>query len=62
MIKFRNRRCSNDDMVPSACLGIDIDATQKSILQPTTRDFVQKRIINCASGDGARLKLGQKES
>ena len=61
MIKFRNRRCSNDDMAPSACLGIDADATQKSIIQPTTRDFVQKSVINCSSGGGARLKLAKRK-
>jgi len=63
MIKFRNRRYCNDDMVmtSSASLAIDIDKTQKSIIRPTTRDHVEKSVINCASGDGARLKLAKRK-
>ena len=63
MIKFRNRRYCNDDMVmtPSASLAIDIDKTQKSIIRPTTRYYVEKSVINCASGDGARLKLAKRK-
>jgi len=51
----------NDETLPSARLAIDVDATQKSILKPSMKDFLQKSIINCASGDGARLKLSKRK-
>ena len=64
MIKFRKTHGTENarslSTSPSMYLAIDVDATQASLLNPCAMDLNQRAIIECAGGDGARLKLAKR--
>ena len=62
MIHFRKRNNKRAcDANPSMYLAIDVNETQKSILNPTTADLARGSIIACAGAAGSRLKLAQRK-
>ena len=62
MIQFRKRSYKRaNNTRPSMHLAIDVNATQKGILNPTTMDLARGSIIACAGGAGSRLKLAQRK-
>ena len=60
MIKFRKTHGTENSTSPSMYLAIDVNATHASFLNPRITDLNQRSIIECAGGDGARMKLAKR--
>ena len=59
MIKFR-KRMANAPSKPSEYLNVEMTAEQQSILEPTQLDLAASRVLENASGRGAKMKVAER--